>query len=71
MLCILPFEEAFYRKAFLHKKAHFIGHPLLDAITVTASNQNLKKHIALLPGSRTQEIQSLMPIFTISPTVSE
>jgi len=62
MLCILPFEEAFYRKHF-YTKAHFIGHPLLDAITVTASNQNLKKHIALLPGSRTQEIQSLMPIF--------
>jgi len=61
MLCILPFEEAFYQK-HCYTKAHYIGHPLLDAIAVT-TNDNLRKHIALLPGSRTQEIQSLMPVF--------
>lgn len=61
MLCILPFEEAFYQK-HCYTKAHYIGHPLLDAIAVT-TNDNLRKHIALLPGSRTQEIQSLLPVF--------
>ncbi len=61
MLCILPFEETFYQK-HCYTKAHYIGHPLLDVIAVT-TNDNLRKHIALLPGSRIQEIQSLMPIF--------
>lgn len=62
MLCILPFEEAFYQKHH-YSNAHFIGHPLLDLI----NNEPLKKNdaeslIALLPGSRTQELKSLLPL---------
>ena len=63
MLVILPFEEDFYKKHSV--KAHFVGHPLLDAISnlKPIDSQEFKKQnnldsreiIALLPGSRKQE----------------
>jgi lipid-A-disaccharide synthase len=79
MLVILPFEEDFYKKHQV--KAHFVGHPLLDAISdlktidiqefKTENHLNEKEIIALLPGSRKQEIEkmleimlSLIPFFT-------
>ena len=57
LLGILPFEVTYYP----HGKAKYIGHPLLDEITVThdaASNT-----IAFMPGSRKSEISRLLPIF--------
>ncbi len=57
LLGILPFEVDYYPQ----KKAEYIGHPLLDEITVThdaASNT-----IAFMPGSRRSEISRLLPIF--------
>lgn len=71
MYVILPFEKAFYAK---HNYAvDFVGHPLLDAIANTSiteestfrSNANLhpsKPIIALLPGSRKQEVQKMLAI---------
>jgi lipid-A-disaccharide synthase len=68
MLVILPFEKDFYAK---HKmKVHFVGHPLIDAIQNFYNNPNFKSlHnlspkpiIALLPGSRKQEIKKILPI---------
>jgi lipid-A-disaccharide synthase len=68
MLVILPFEKDFYAK---HKmKVHFVGHPLIDAIQNFNNNPNFKSlHnlspkpiIALLPGSRKQEIKKILPI---------
>ena len=68
MLVILPFEEDFYKKHSV--KAHFVGHPLLDAISnlKPIDNQEFKKQnnldsreiIALLPGSRKQEIRKML-----------
>lgn len=63
MFCILPFETDFYKK--YDYEAHYVGHPLLDAIasvekTVEKTPSN-KKTIALLPGSRTQEIKKILP----------
>lgn len=63
MLVILPFEEAFYQQ--FNYKVHFVGHPLLDAIQDTAqlkSEDTSHKTIALLPGSRKQEIEKMLPI---------
>lgn len=55
-LCsILPFELKFY------KKAVFVGHPLLDEITIKKAKN--AEFIAFLPGSRKAEINNLMPIF--------
>lgn len=70
MLVILPFEKDFYKKHQI--EAHFVGHPLLDAIdslkpidiqNFKSENQlNEKKIIALLPGSRKQEIAKMLKI---------
>lgn len=67
MLCILPFEKEFYAK--FNFNVAYVGHPLLDAIynfkmhNAISQEDFLKKHnlnnkpiIALLPGSRYQEI---------------
>jgi lipid-A-disaccharide synthase len=64
MICILPFEKDFYAKWNIN--IHYVGHPLVQVIeTFKKANQNIisnKKMIALLPGSRLQEIQKKLPI---------
>lgn len=70
MLVILPFEKDFYKKHGV--KAHFVGHPLLDAIShLPKMDMDRFKHehqlddrdiIALLPGSRKQEIEKMLQI---------
>ncbi len=70
MMVILPFEEDFYKKHGVH--SHFVGHPLLDAIsTLEDINEenfkmenglNEKEIIALLPGSRKQEVEKMLQI---------
>lgn len=64
MLVILPFEKEFY-KAY-HIEAEFTGHPLLDALPdqaeIAASMPNIKAQVALLPGSRKQEIGKVLPV---------
>lgn len=72
MYVILPFEKEFYEKKhnFL---VHFVGHPLIDAISGlpevdeqnfrATNNLDLKKPIiALLPGSRKQEVQKMLAL---------
>ncbi len=56
---ILPFEEAFFSARGVHTE--FVGHPLLQVLDQTTSNQKLNR-IALLPGSRKQEIHHILPI---------
>lgn len=71
MYVILPFEKKFYEEKH-NFPVHFVGHPLIDAI----GNQPLKnpekfknKHqlddrpiIAVLPGSRKQEIAKMLEV---------
>lgn len=63
MFCILPFEPEFYKK--YDYDAYYVGHPLLDAISSTSNpvekTEKNDKTIALLPGSRTQEIKKILP----------
>lgn len=71
MLCILPFEPAFY-DSFNHP-VDFVGHPLLDALKnreefqIDTRRQELglapksRPLVALLPGSRKQEIKAMLP----------
>ncbi|MGC6423144.1 MAG: lipid-A-disaccharide synthase [Flavobacteriaceae bacterium] len=67
---ILPFEKDYFLKN--HQYAvYYVGHPLLDSIqkeSVEAAVPLLypadeKPVIALLPGSRKQEIQKMLPLF--------
>jgi lipid-A-disaccharide synthase len=63
MLVILPFEKSFYERFGM--ETTYVGHPLLDALMGEARNENVSypaKTIALLPGSRKQEIQRILPL---------
>jgi lipid-A-disaccharide synthase len=65
MLVILPFEKDFYQKYGM--EVEYVGHPLLDALQqndvlkTPLSDQFTKPVIALLPGSRMQEISLILP----------
>ena len=69
MYVILPFEKDFYEKKHQFP-VHYVGHPLLDEIEdfkLNKANDFKKVHqlddrpiIALLPGSRKQEISRLL-----------
>ena len=64
MLVILPFEKPFYKK--WDYEVDFVGHPLLDEINqqdYPLSLQTEKPIIAVLPGSRKQEISTILPLF--------
>lgn len=72
MIVILPFEKEFYEKHQV--PVHFVGHPLLDAIdkdirkseAVTdfrqRNNLDEREIVAILPGSRKQEIDKMLPV---------
>lgn len=70
MLCLFPFEADFYKK---HKvPVSFIGHPMADDIDLDIDKTSAKKRlgvsdgellVAVLPGSRSKEIELLIPIF--------
>jgi lipid-A-disaccharide synthase len=71
MYVILPFEKDFYEKKHNYP-VHFVGHPLIDAIAnrVEVSDSEFRSEnqlseqpiIALLPGSRKQEIAKMLSI---------
>lgn len=74
MYVILPFEAEFYSK--YDYAVHYVGHPLLDVISEEKYDQNARSSakqafieahelderpiVALLPGSRKQEIKSML-----------
>lgn len=65
MLVILPFEKDFFETKWDYK-VEYVGHPLVQVINdFRATHLNLKKEekiVALLPGSRKQEITKKLPI---------
>jgi lipid-A-disaccharide synthase len=72
MFVILPFEKDFYKK--FNYDVTFVGHPLLDVINETTTTDTFKEQwllknnlpgkpvVALLPGSRKQEITTMLPV---------
>ncbi|HNW68709.1 MAG TPA: lipid-A-disaccharide synthase [Bacteroidales bacterium] len=72
MMTILPFEKAFYAK--YDYEADYVGHPLLDAVSNdikqreevinfrSINHLDDRPIIALLPGSRKQEIVKILPV---------
>jgi lipid-A-disaccharide synthase len=64
MLVILPFEKDFYKK--WNYKVEYVGHPLVKVIEDFRKEhpeiQVSENIIALLPGSRKQEIETKLPI---------
>ncbi|MFT7084239.1 MAG: lipid-A-disaccharide synthase [Nonlabens sp.] len=71
MYVILPFEKEFYEQKHQFP-VHFVGHPLIDAIAQRQSVDHTKflatyqlddrPLIALLPGSRKQEIKKMLKV---------
>ncbi|MBN1396419.1 MAG: lipid-A-disaccharide synthase [Bacteroidetes bacterium] len=68
MLVIFPFEVDYYRAEGID--VEFVGHPLLENLESTLDRKNFcrrfglsgeKQIIALLPGSRKQEIERIFP----------
>mgnify|MGYP002713085581 CR=1 FL=1 len=69
MLCILPFEVDFYKK--FDWEVEYVGSPVLDAVKKHQVNENFRKEntldlqkeiIAVLPGSRKQEVSRILPV---------
>ena len=80
MMVILPFEKEFYAR--FDYQADFVGHPLLDELTEeqVVTRKDFLKHnelpdkpiVAVLPGSRTQEIKKILPkMLAITPQFSK
>jgi lipid-A-disaccharide synthase len=68
MLVILPFEEAFYREQGIDVR--YVGHPLVDLVRAERDRETLCRDlgldatrpiVAVLPGSRSSEIERHMP----------
>lgn len=70
LLCLLPFEPAFFAKHGL--EARFVGHPVIESGADGGNSARFRlKHgvaadspiLLLLPGSRRSEVSRLLPIF--------
>ncbi len=70
MAVILPFEKKIYQKA--NMPVQFVGHPLVETIPLSYNSSELRMQlnlpkaptrlVALLPGSRSHEIERHMPV---------
>ena len=68
MLCILPFEEEFYRSHGV--RARYVGNPVVEQVPPPARPESFRRALgldaarptlALLPGSRPSELHRLLP----------
>jgi lipid-A-disaccharide synthase len=68
VLAVLPFEAPLYERAGV--AVEFVGHPLLDVLPLDLTREEARRRLALdpaeavvglLPGSRHEEIQRLLP----------
>lgn len=69
MFCILPFEKEFFKK--YDWEVDYVGNPVMDAVKAHKVDFEFLKNnqippnkplIALLPGSRKQELKNMLPI---------
>jgi lipid-A-disaccharide synthase len=66
MLVIFPFEKEYYKNKW-HWHVEYVGHPLVEVIDryklkAEGIEQSEKPVVALLPGSRKQEIRKKLPL---------
>jgi lipid-A-disaccharide synthase len=73
VLSIFPFEKAWYAQRVPKLRVEFVGHPMIGRFTnddlrftrrepETASIENRKSQILLLPGSRKSELKKHLPV---------
>lgn len=73
MFAIMPFEPKFYQQ-FGYAQVSYVGNPVVDAIRAFSPDPNFAekynltkstaKRIAVLPGSRKQELSHILPVLT-------
>jgi len=72
VLCILPFEKILYENQGVD--AVFVGHPKADSLQCVSDTSPMRETlglgpgplVAVLPGSRTGEVQRLGPLFAVA-----
>ncbi len=62
-IVILPFEKDFYKSYGV--ETEYVGHPILDTIQNSEFRIQNSKTIALLPGSRDEEVKKMLPVMLI------
>nr|WP_205743399.1 lipid-A-disaccharide synthase [Geobacter sp. FeAm09] len=76
MAVILPFEAPFYERAGV--PVSFVGHPMIDLVTVTRERDEAaasfgldpgRRIVGLFPGSRRNEIERLLPVIIEAATL--
>ena len=76
MLCILPFEVDFYKK--FDWEVEYVGNPVIEAVQSHQLNkafltenklENTDEIVAILPGSRKQELTKILP--TIATVIAQ
>jgi len=64
LICIFPFEIDIYKSHGI--KAYYCGHPLIQhldkVLKLNSNNVRERPLIALMPGSRPQEIEKILPV---------
>lgn len=68
LLTILPFEQEFFTQHGI--KSDFVGHYLLEAIPqhMIGSPPGNTKRLAIMPGSRKQEVERMLPVMLEAAT---
>jgi lipid-A-disaccharide synthase len=70
MAVILPFEKDYYLKTGTDLPVEYVGHPLMDQVPADLNREVIEKEfgikagenvIALMPGSRDEEVSKLLP----------
>jgi lipid-A-disaccharide synthase len=70
MAVILPFEKDYYLKTGTNLPVEYVGHPLMDQVPAGLDREAIEKEfgikegdtvIALMPGSRNEEVSKLLP----------
>ncbi len=76
VLPIFPFEEAIYQREGMDVR--FVGHPLIDLATARETRDQLLRRlgldaarpvVALLPGSRNNELERLAPVMAAAASI--
>jgi len=68
MAVVLPFEAELYRQAGV--AAEFVGHPfVVDHELPAPAATEVRRHVALLPGSRASEVHHMLPLMIAAAKV--
>lgn len=67
LLCLFPFEPAWYAARTPRLRVRYVGHPVLDRYPnhtrdASAPSASGTQHVLLLPGSRGQELRRHLPV---------